>query len=309
MKRYCIFLGLLFVTLFSFAQNSQEVEVVVQGDTLRGVLDLPAEKVKQVILLLPGSGPTDRDGNNPQMKSNAYLQLSEELQKGGVGVLRIDKRGIGKSTVKNFNERSLRFETFVLDAIEWAKWLRSLGYEVIIAGHSEGSTIGILASQKVPVKGFISLAGPGRSAGEILQEQIGKQPKEIQEMALPILATLRTGTQVSDVHPFMMSLFRPSVQPYLISWMAVDPAEEISKLSMPVLVLQGDRDLQVRVEDAKILANRSKKSKIVILKGVNHVLKKTGKDRESNMKSYADPSHRIDLSVAREILSWLGSIR
>jgi pimeloyl-ACP methyl ester carboxylesterase len=261
MRRYCIFLGLLFVTLFSFAQNSQEVEVVVQGDTLRGVLDLPSEKVKQVILLLPGSGPTDRNGNNPQMKSNAYLQLSEELQKGGLGVLRIDKRGIGKSTVKNFNERSLRFETFVLDAMEWAKWLRSLGYEVVIAGHSEGSTIGILASQKVPVIGLISLAGPGRSAGEILQEQIGKQPKEIKEMALPILSTLRKGTQVSDVHPFMMGLFRPSIQPYLISWMAVDPAEEISTLQIPVLVLQGDRDLQVRVEDAKILANRSKNSK------------------------------------------------
>jgi pimeloyl-ACP methyl ester carboxylesterase len=309
MKKIVILLGLLFVTLFSFAQKSQEVEIVVAGDTLRGVLDLPAEKVKQVVFLLPGSGPTDRDGNNPQMKSNAYLQLSEDLQKGGVGVLRIDKRGIGKSTLKNFSERSLRFETFAIDAIKWAEWLSSLGYEVIVAGHSEGSTIGILVCQKVAIKGFVSISGPGRSAGEILQEQIGNQPKEIQEMALPILLKLRSGTQVSDVHPFMMSLFRPSVQPYLISWMSVEPAEEIAKLQIPVLVLQGNRDLQVRVEDAKILANRSKKSKIVILKGINHVLKKTGKDRESNMKSYSDPSHRIDPSVAREMISWLGSIR
>jgi len=309
MKNTFFTFGLLLVTLFSFGQKRDEVEIVVSGDTLRGILELPTEKVKKVVFLLPGSGPTDRDGNNPQMKSNAYLQLSEELQKGGVGVLRIDKRGIGKSVVKNFSERSLLFQTFVIDAIEWSNWLSSLGYEVIVAGHSEGSTIGILVCQKTKTKGFISLAGPGRSAGEILQEQIGNQPKEIQEMALPILSKLRNGTQVSDVHPFMMSLFRPSVQPYLISWMGVDPALEISKLQIPVLVLQGDRDLQVRVQDAKMLAKGSSRCQMKILKGINHVLKKTGKDRESNMKSYSDPSHRIDPSVAQEILSWLGSIR
>ena len=309
MKKIGLIIGLLLVTLFSFAQSKQEVEIVVAKDTLRGVLELPAANVKRVLLLLPGSGPTDRDGNNSQMKSNAYLQLSEELQKGGVGVLRMDKRGIGKSVVKNFSERSLLFQTFVIDAIEWTNWLNSLGYEVFVAGHSEGSTIGILVAQKTKIKGFISIAGPGRSAGEILQEQIGNQPKEIQEMALPILSKLRNGTQVADVHPFMMALFRPSIQPYLISWMGVDPAEEISKLEIPVLVLQGDRDLQVRVEDAKILANRSQNSKLKVFKSVNHVLKKTGKDRESNMKSYSDPNHRIDPAIAQEILKWLGSIR
>jgi pimeloyl-ACP methyl ester carboxylesterase len=309
MKKVVLIIGLLLVTLFSFAQSKQEVEIVVAKDTLRGVLELPAANVKRVLLLLPGSGPTDRDGNNSQMKSNAYLQLSEELQKGGVGVLRMDKRGIGKSVVKNFSERSLLFQTFVIDAIEWTNWLNSLGYEVFVAGHSEGSTIGIMVAQKTKTKGFISIAGPGRSAGEILQEQIGNQPKEIQEMALPILSKLRNGTQVADVHPIMMALFRPSIQPYLISWMGVDPAEEISKLEIPVLVLQGDRDLQVRVEDAKILANRSKNSKLKVFKSVNHVLKKTGKDRESNMKSYSDPNHRIDPAIAQEILKWLGSIR
>lgn len=312
MKKYISF---VFSLLFSFSllgQKVEQVEILSGSDTLRGVLEIPASFNQKVVLILPGSGPTDRDGNNPQMKNNAYQFLSEDLQKGGVGVLRIDKRGIGasKSAMKNMPERKLRFETYVDDAVLWINWLNSFGYQVVVAGHSEGSTIGILAAQKSKIIGFISIAGPGRNAGEILEEQLKQQPKEIQDIALPTLDTLRHGAQCISVHPLMMSLFRPSVQPYLISWMKYDPAIELSKLTIPILILQGSNDLQVRVKDAQRLDKYAKSThKMVVLKGVNHVLKDAPKDRMKNMETYNQPDLRINPKVANEILDWMSVIR
>ena len=306
-----IFLFLL-ISSTIYAQKSEQVEILNGNDTLRGLLEIPASFNRKVVLILPGSGPTNRDGNNPQMVNNSYKYLSEDLQKGGVGVLRIDKRGIGasQSAMKNTPERKLRFETYVDDATMWINWLNSLDYQVVVAGHSEGSTIGIIAAQKSHVIGLVSISGPGRNAGEILEEQLKQQPKEIQEIALPTLDTLRHGTQCVSVHPLLMSLFRPSVQPYLISWMKYDPAIELGKLNIPVLIIQGDHDLQVQVKDAQRLNKFASNShKMVILEGVNHVLKNAPKDRLKNMQTYNQPDLRINPKVATEILDWMSVIR
>jgi len=83
------------------------------------------------------------------------------------------------------------------------------------------------------------------------------------------------------------------VQPYLISWFRYDPAKSIAELKTPVLVVQGTTDLQVTVDDAKRLAAANPKAKLVIIEGMNHVLKEVPPDRDKQMASYSDPNLRL----------------
>mgnify|MGYP002082259879 CR=1 FL=1 len=163
---------------------------------------------------------TDRDGNNPMMKNNALKMLAEMLRTNGIASLRFDKRGIAKSSNAGLQEKNLRFEDYVNDVNDWVSYLKKdkRFNQVIVAGHSEGSQIGILAAGSNPEIGkVISLAGAGRPASQILRKQLAKQPQQILDMCNPILEKLEKGDTVGHVSPLLYTLFRPSVQPYLIS--------------------------------------------------------------------------------------------
>ena len=267
------------------------------GD-LHGTVMVPDGSTKvPVALIISGSGPTDRDGNNPMMKNNSLKMLATELAKEGIATVRYDKRGVGESQSVATQEADLRFDDYVRDAMNWIQLLKQdkRFSQITIIGHSEGSLIGMLASSGADK--FVSIAGAGQSADLILKRQLESQPAAVKDMCFPVIDSLRAGKTI-DVNPMLYSLFRPSVQPYMISWFNYDPGEEIKKLPIPVLILQGTNDLQVMVDDAKSLAANNKNANLILIENMNHVLKITDTDPQANASSYNNP----ELPVAPELI-------
>ncbi len=290
----------------------EQVQLSTDMGDLHGTLLIPeTEKAPPVVFIHPGSGPTDRDGNNPMMKNNSLKYLAEALYRQGIASLRIDKRGIAESAdVGPGSEADLRFEHYVNDAADWMTWLgerENLG-SVIALGHSEGSLITMLASQKADVAGYISLAGPGRPADQILRDQLAAQGPSLTEMTDPILDFLLAGKTVEDVNPMLASLFRPSVQPYLISWFKYDPAAAVKKLDFPILIINGTTDIQVPASEAEILAEAASSAELVIIEGMNHILKEAPADRMANIATYSDPELPLIEELVASITAYVNSI-
>ena len=234
-----------------------ETQLETPTGTLFGTLELPEGAAPYpVALLIAGSGPTDRNGNSALLAghNNSLKMLAEALAARGIASLRYDKRGIGDSAKAATDESALRFETYIADAVLWAKQLQGDARfsRLTIIGHSEGALIGAVAAREVGARAFVSLAGVGRPAPDVLLGQLrASLPPDLMQRAEEIIRDLRAGTTVETVPAELQVLFRPSVQPYLISWFRYDPATEIKKLEMPVLIAQGTTDIQVSVEDAK----------------------------------------------------------
>jgi len=296
-----IVLSLVLLASTALAQAPPTVPGPAPADNaLHSTLLLPKEMGKPVpvVLILSGSGPTDRNGNSPMLpgKNNSLLMLAEGLASNGIASLRYDKRGVGESAKAMTAEADLRFETYVDDAVAWCEQLRNdkRFSAVVIAGHSEGSLIGMLAAKRCNAAGFISIAGAGRAAADILRTQLaGKLPPELATKSEAILKSLEAGKTTENPPAELAALYRASVQPYLISWFRYDPAKSIAELKVPVLVVQGTTDLQVSVDDARRLAAANLKAKLVIIEGMNHVLKEVPPDRDKQMASYSDPNLRL----------------
>jgi len=236
-----------------------------------------ATEAVPVVLIVAGSGPTDRNGNQPPtLMCNTYLMLAKALQEHGIASVRYDKRAVGASAEAGGDESRLRFEDFVDDARLWIDLLsREEKYSIIIvAGHSEGSLIGMMAcTQSDQVGGFISLCGPGRPIDEVILEQLRRQSRSVHDSMRSILDELKQGNFVENVPPVLLGLARPSVQPYMISWLKYDPRVEIKKLSIPVMIVQGTTDIQISLDDAENLAKANPKAKKAIIKNMDHLLK------------------------------------
>jgi len=303
MKAYFFTMIVSFCLAGSLFAGQPEIIVTLETETggLVGSLITPEGKeAVAVALIIPGSGPTDRDGNQPGLTSNCLKMLAHALSGNGIASLRYDKRGIGNSRKAGGNESDLRFEHYISDATGWIDQLKNDARfrEIIVIGHSEGSLIGMVASQQGNVDQFISIAGPGLPADETLKKQLASQPPEVLKIALPMIETLKQGKIVDTVNPLFYSLFRPSVQPYMISWFRYDPAKEIARLKIPVLIVQGSTDIQVAIDDAHILAKANQKSEMKIIRGMNHVLKDAEPDRMKNIATYNNP----ELPVTPELL-------
>ncbi len=260
---------------------------------LAGTLLIPhSDSAMPVVLLIAGSGPTDRDGNGPGFTPASLRQLAESLATRGIATLRYDKRGVGGSASAMIPEAELRFENFADDASAWVGKLKAdrRFSRVIVAGHSEGALLGLLAIEKQPADAYISLEGPARPANEVLHDQLAKQlPPNLLTESDTILARLTRGETTDSTPPMLAALFRPSVQPYLISWFNYSAAAEIAKLAVPCLVVQGTHDLQVDSTEAGLLHQANPRCQVAMLEGMNHVLKQTPSDMASQMPSYRSP--------------------
>ncbi len=314
MKLLAFITFLVFCALVSKAQDTtlhhygEEIKTKVEGGFLYGSLLEPKDfdKGSPIVLIIAGSGPTDRNGNNTSMKNNSLLQLSEGLQENGIATLRYDKRGIGKSSNVKVNESELEFRDFVEDAKSWVNILEKYGYNNIsIAGHSEGSLIGMMAANEMDVKSYLSLAGAGRPIGTILKEQLSERPAFFRDSCYSIIDSLEKGVLLDTVSPFVYQMFRPSIQPYLISWMKISPQKELQKLSIPIKIIQGTTDIQVQVEDAKLLAKAAPEASLTIIEGMNHVFKDASADRTENLKTYSDPGVPINQELIQSISEFL----
>src|SRR5690554_5610069 len=203
------------IPLFSIAQKEKEVKVKMEDEILYGSLISVSEKSKApVVIIIPGSGPTDRNGNSMMVQANSYKMLAEELAKEGIASLRYDKLMIGKSS-SDIKEADLQFEDNASQVIAWIDYLKKKNYNnIVLVGHSEGSLIGMLAAQQRKITKFISLAGVGRSIDEVLIEQISAQSPQYTNEVKSILDELKKGEKVKSFSPELAGLFRLSVQPY-----------------------------------------------------------------------------------------------
>jgi pimeloyl-ACP methyl ester carboxylesterase len=266
-----------------------------------------------VVVLIAGSGPTDRDGNNPAgLKPNTLRQLAESLAANGIASYRFDKRGIGKSLTPGMKEDDLRFDMLVGDV---AAIIRALQADprvgpVVVAGHSEGAAIGLLAVKQVPAAGYVSIAGIARNPGDVLHDQLAQQlPPPMLAQSDSIIAELRAGRTVANVPAMLGPLYRASVQPYLISWFRHTPEEEIRTLTGPCLIVQGTHDIQVLPAEADRLKAAQPRCETLVIDGMNHVLKDAPADRVAQMATYTDPSFPLAPGLAARLVAFVRALR
>jgi cyclophilin family peptidyl-prolyl cis-trans isomerase/pimeloyl-ACP methyl ester carboxylesterase len=299
----------LLLALPTLAQPlASDVTLETMTGVLHGTLLAPAgDGPHPVVLLIAGSGATDRDGNSKGLpgRNDSLKMVAAALADNGIASLRYDKRGIGASGAAGPKEEALRFETYVDDAKLWVRKLKADARfsSVTIAGHSEGSLVGMLAAGEAD--GFVSIAGASQPAGAVLREQLRtKLPPPLLEENERILKLLEAGNPAANVPPQLAALYRPSVQPYLISWLKHDPAALFGKLKVPTLIVQGKTDLQVSVDDARRL-NRAKPSSLVIVEGMNHVLKLVDGDLSQQLPSYGDPELPVAPKLIEELTAFV----
>jgi pimeloyl-ACP methyl ester carboxylesterase len=300
----------LAATRASGASAESDIALDTPTGSIAGTLLLPASKSTSLptVLLIAGSGPTDRDGNNPLLpgKNDALKLLAEALGARGVVSVRYDKRGIAASKAAGRLERDLRFDAYVEDAVGWIRLLRAKrpSSHVVVAGHSEGALIGTVAARRAPVDALVTLEGAGLPAAAVLRKQLrGKLPPDIFARADQILADLEASRTVSTVPDSLQPLFHESVQPYLISWFKYDPAAELAAVRAPITIVQGSADVQVSNADADVLSKAAPSARRVNVDGMNHVLKHAPdtSSQEAILRGYTDPSLPVEPAVVDAI--------
>jgi len=276
---------------------------------LKGTLLAPAAADAPgapVVLIVPGSGPTDRDGNHPQgVKASTYRLLAEGLAAQGIATVRIDKRGLYGSASAVADADAVTIEDYAGDVRRWVDAIRKASGAgcVWVLGHSEGGLVALAAAataqQDPAVCGLVLVAATGRPMGQVLREQLRANPANapLLDQAMAAIDALEAGSRVDMAHvqPALRPLFRPKVQGFLISAFAIDPAALAARYTKPLLIVQGGRDLQVGVADAQRLRQAAAQSKLVLLPEANHVLKAVETDdRAANLATYG----RADLPLA-----------
>ncbi|NWA03924.1 alpha/beta hydrolase [Pseudomonas gingeri] len=309
---------LLTLTLFSgFTQAGVVLQRPISLDTgsgeLFGSLLLPqSAKPVPVVLIVAGSGPTDRDGNNPDGARNDSLKrLAWLLARHNIASVRYDKRGVAASLAAAPDERNLSIEGYVADTVAWGEKLKAdprLG-PLILLGHSEGALIAALAAPKLDADGVISLAGSGRPVDQVIRQQLANRlPPALMLRSNELLDSLKAGRPDNDIPLPLEPIFRPSVQPYLISLFRQDPAAAFGKLKMPALIIQGRNDIQVSIADARDLQKAKPDAQLVLVDGMNHVLRIVPADVQRQLASYNDPQLPLAAELEGRITAFIDGL-
>lgn len=298
------FILLFFISLEAFSQekNYDSLQVSIDPEVQGTLLSPKGENQPPLAILIAGSGPTDRDGNQAQLKNNSLKYLAEGLAQKGIATFRYDKRVIAQINKATVQEEKMTFEDEVNDALLVVNHFKDKYKKIILIGHSEGALVGLLVAQRVVVSKFVSISGAGNSSATLIEEQIGKNAPQLKEESQKIISQLRKGELVDNISPYLAPVFRKSVQPYLISWFKYEPTKEIAKLQIPILIVQGTNDLQVEDKEAQLLKEAQPKAQLLLIEGMNHVLKKV-KTLEENQQSYLNP----DLPISGELVEGIAS--
>ncbi|MBX8545303.1 lysophospholipase [Pseudomonas cichorii] len=289
------------------------ISVDTSNGKLFGTLLLPqSTKPVPVVLIIAGSGPTDRDGNNPEGgRNDSMKRLAIILAKNNIASVRYDKRGVAASKAATPDERDLSVESYVADVQAWAQKLKAnprLG-SLILLGHSEGALVASLAAEKAGARAVISVAGTGRPVDQVLREQFRERlPPALLQRSNQLLDELKAGKTDDKVPEDLEVVFRPSVQPYLISLFRQDPAAAFGKLQMPALIIQGRNDIQVSVDDALILKKARPDAELALIDGMNHVLRIVPDDLEKQLQSYRNPTLPLSSELSAHILRFIGAL-
>ncbi|UUC47073.1 alpha/beta hydrolase family protein [Flavobacterium cerinum] len=277
-----------------------QINPLIKGDLYTPV---PQNGKPTLIILIAGSGPTNRNGNQIGMQNNSLKYLAEDLSKEKYAVFSYDKRVIAQIIAGNVNEKEMLFDDTITDAKSVLDYFRKTANyrKIVFAGHSEGSLVGMVAAREANADAFISIAGPGSPIDEILTEQISRIAPIAKEELVTSLEKLKKGESFTVKSPFLNSLLRESIQPYMRSWLKYNPQLEIQKLKIPVLLLNGTKDLQVTTNEAEKLKKAKPDATLVIIDNMNHVLKIITGDDTENKASYAEPDLKNAPELAKSI--------
>ncbi len=313
MSRLAVLL-LLLVCSFAQAATPSVLQRPLSLDTGQGVLQgsllLPRSQTPPpVVLIIAGSGPTDRDGNNPAVgRIDILRRLALQLAAQGIASVRYDKRGVAASLAATPDERDLSVERYVADAVAWSHKIKAdprFG-PLILLGHSEGALIASLAAGPADADGVIALAGSGRPVDQVLREQLAEQlPADQLKRVQAALEQLKAGHQVSQVPAALKDILRPSVQPYLISLFRQDPAAAFGKLTIPALIIQGRNDIQVSPADAKALQAAKPDAQLALIDGMNHMLRISPADPGQQRNAYTNPQLPLASELGERIVAFV----
>ncbi len=269
-----------------------------------------------MMLIIPGSGPTDRDGNNPLgLKSSTYRLIAEGLAARGIGTVRIDKRGMFGSRAAVADANAVTIDDYVNDVEAWTAAIRKqTGAACVwLLGHSEGGLVALAAAQKAAdVCGLVLVATAAEPLGEVLRQQLRANPANapILDQAMAAIDALEAGKRadVNGMNPALLPLFAPQLQGFLVNAFSYDPAKLIAAVDKPVLIIQGARDMQVGVADAERLKAAAPKAELMLLPEANHVLKIVASDdRRANALTYSNPNLPLAPGVVDAIVNFVAA--
>jgi esterase/lipase len=298
-----IALAIIIFTLKLNAQNYSESNISINDNIYGSIVEPKSRSNSNLVIFIGGSGPIDRDGNQSFMKCDMFKKLAYSLSEKGISSFRYDKRVVTQIR-KGKLDKKITFDDFVSDAIAIIDFFESKYNSIVIAGHSQGSLVGLL-SIKEGVSGFISLSGAGRTIDMVIEDQISKTAPMLLEDTKNIFKILRSGKITEDFPLPLYSLFNIEIQPFMISWMQYDPKKIIAKIPIPSLIINGDSDLQVDEKEAKLLYNSAQNSEILIVKNMNHVLVEIEGDELKNVKSYNNPDLKISELVIEKMVEFI----
>lgn len=282
------------------------------GLELAGTLTMPrgARGAVPVVVIIAGSGPTDRNGNSLMgIRPNSYAQLAWRLAERGIASLRYDKRVL-PGTKGTVDITTLTLDDFALDARSAAESVSrdSRFSRVLLLGHSEGSAAALIAARGgSPVSAVISVSGFGRPFGVVLREQLSRQVDSATLVRYDTaMAQYLRGETPKDVPQTLGALFVPINQHFMRSLMTFDPPAAMRAVRQPVLIVQGGQDLQVTAADADRLHSGKADAKVVVIPQANHVLKRTtATTLQGQLPVYRDPTAPIMSEVVSAIADWI----
>ncbi len=277
---------------------------------IQGTLLTPERKSNTLAIIIPGSGPTDRDGNQNFMKNNSLKFLAQDLVNSNIATFRYDKRAL-TMLKKNATEKQIkqiRFDDFIEDTNNIIAYFRDrdLYDNIYIIGHSQGSLVGMIAAQK-NIDGFISIAGAGKKIHEVILNQISNMnSSSLMENAKKTFDILENGKIDKEFDPRLTNIFNLDTQRFMMSWIAYSPSEEIKKLDIPILIINGTNDVQVSSNEAEILKESNPNATLKLIKNMNHVLKNIdSKDEQANTKSYNMPELPNSVELSKIIIDFI----
>ena len=256
-------------------------------------------------IIINDYGPTDRNGNQNLLKNNALKKLSENLTQNHIATFRYDKR-IVKQIQKGNVDKNIMFDDFITDAVSVVTYFKAQNTysKIYIIGHGQGSLVGMIASNK-GVDGFISLAGSGKSIDKVIIDQIQRMDSALVEDTKKAFKSLKNGKTTTNYPIALGSIFDADVQPFMINWMQYNPEEIIHTLDMPILIINGTKDLQVSIDEAKLLKEASKNSEIKIIENMNHILFIIEGNDLENSKSYNESFRKISDELVSTIINFI----
>ena len=303
MKFKAIYITLI-ISSFCFGQKINSEEILIKNNTIElpGTLTYIKENTP-LIIWIHGSGNVDRNGNQGTIiKANYIKQFRDSINKEGIAFFSYDKRSANQKNIKNL--KGTLFEDFVKDAKKVITYFKDNNRfsEIILIGHSQGSLVAMLASKKS--NKYISIAGPSESIDKTIIKQVTKQSAEFGKITEAHFKELfETGT-IEQVNPLLVTVFAKQNLDFIANYSKYNPIDEIKKLTIPTLIVNGTKDLQVKAEDAKALHKALPRSKLVLIENMNHVLKDIEKDSD-NMNSYYTADFPLSTKLITTIVAFL----